>query len=261
MINYTQAHHTLSQRILKLRLFYACAFLLFTAAPSWALPFTFAFTGTINVPIVSNGALVNPYYITHPEWTGSLVRGNVTLNLDEVMPSEFNNAGFSQYSATSVNPNASWMAFNVQQPDGSVLNIPGSAAPMPIPEAEGNDAYTYLAHLYDVVPDSGFYAQRTLSNSVTYPQQHMSLTLRAMGEGAASLTSSANYSDVVIQPPFANYENAGYVPYYTAPNEGYEYNFKIDSLTRIVDLPEPSTWMLMLLAIGGLAIARLRRVS
>jgi hypothetical protein len=257
MKNYLQTRYTLTHVITHNPIVYACVFLLLLARPTCALPITFEFTGTINVPILGNGVWEDPTYTTHPEWTGNVVSGNVTFRLDEVLPSWFNNPQYSQYSGEY----AGWMTFNVIQPDGTILDIPGSAAPIPTPRLEGNDAYTELAYLSDLTPDSGFYAQRTLSNSLTYPQQHMSLALRSVGEGSELLTSSANYSDVIIQPQFANHTNAGYVYYYTAPNEGYEYTFRIDSLNRITNVPEPKSLTLVLLAIGSLAIARLRRVG
>ncbi|MES2676089.1 MAG: hypothetical protein V4660_17755 [Pseudomonadota bacterium] len=256
MINCMQARDI----VIHYRILPMCAFLLLIARPTWALPLTFEFTGIINVPILSNGTWGDPTYTTHPEWTGNPVKGSVTFRLDEASPSWFNNTNFSQYSGEYTG----WMAFNVIQPDGTILDIPGSAAPIPTPILEGNDAYTDLSYLRDEWnegPSSRFYAQRTLDNKLTYPQLNMSLELTSLGESVALLTSSANYNDVIIQPQFANHSNGGYVYYYTAPNEGYEYTFKIDSLNRVTDVSEPKGLTLILLAIGSLAIARLRRVG
>lgn len=260
MINDTQAQHTLTRSISSSRIVYVCIFLLLISRPTGALPITFEFTGAINVPILSSGIWVAPYSTTHPEWAENLVSGSVTFHLDEVVPIQTSNSN-TQYSATSPDPYAGWMTFTVKQPDGTILDIPGSAAPIPTPGAEGNDAYTHIAHLYNPIQDTGFYAQRTLNNWLTYPQQHMSLALRSTGEGAESLTSSADYNDVIIQPEYANTDNIGYVYYYTAPTEGYEYTFRIDSLNRVTDVPEPKSLTLILLAIGSLAIARLRSVG
>ncbi|MES2826329.1 MAG: hypothetical protein V4732_22235 [Pseudomonadota bacterium] len=260
MINCMQARNTLIHSISHYRIVYACVFLLLISRPSWALPITFEFTGTINVPILSNGIWIEPTYTTHPEWSGNLVRGSVVFRLDEASPSWLNNTNFSQYSGEY----PGWMTFNITQPDSTILDIPGSAAPIPTPILEGNDAYADLHYLWEPWyenPYSRFYAQRTLDNKLTYPQLSMSLELSSLGESAASLISSANYNEVMIQPQFANHGNIGYVSYYTAPNEGYEYTFRIDSLNRVTDVPEPKGLTLILLAIGIYAIARLRGVG
>lgn len=59
MIHCMQARNTLVHSISHYRIVYACVFLLLISRPSWALPITFEFAGTINVPIL-DGAPEDP---------------------------------------------------------------------------------------------------------------------------------------------------------------------------------------------------------
>jgi len=219
-------------------------------APSWALPLVFEFTGTISDTVLISH-IDQTLYTTHPEWNGQQVTGSLTMDLSKAAASPFNGPGYSQYSKNDhSHPDADWISFLVNNPDGSLLNISDYEPVTPAPEAEGNDAYTHLAHNSYLNDSSGFYAQRTYNNSLTYPQKHASLWLDAIGDNAEWLTSSADYNDVIIKPEFANWNNYGYVFYYTDPGIGYEYTFTIDSLKRMdAAVPEPSTWLLMAVAL------------
>lgn len=201
---------------------------------SWALPLIFEFAGTIR----------ETSFTTHPEWIGQNVTGTLTMDLPEL--AGYTSPRFSQYGKSNdTYPYANWMSFMVRNPDGTLLDISDSEPVIPAPEAEGDDAHTYLAHQSYLYGDSGFYAQRTYNNYLTYPRKHAALSLRAVGEDALWLTSSADYNDVVIKPEFASHTNYGHVNHYTDSGIGHEYSFRIDSLKRIqASVPEPSIWLL-----------------
>ncbi len=231
--------------------------LLFVAAAAHAAPFTFNFTGHVSDQILQSGML-QPSYTSNSAWLGMSLSGTLTLDLDNVPASPTNVPGMTGYGATQDYPDASWISATVTNPDGSIVNIATSVQPHPLPVAEGNDAYTLLRHFTE---DGSFYAQRTYTNLVSFPQQQFFLALRAVGPAAPLLTSSDDYADVVINAGAANYENFGYVRNYTAEDEGYEYGFTIDTVTRApADVAEPSSWALATLAAGSLLFARRRRI-
>lgn len=224
-------------------------------APSWAIPLTFQFTGTISDSILGSG-IYQTVFISHPQWNGEQVSGTLTLDLPEAAASPFNGPGYTQYGKSQYfYPYANWMSFSVTNPDGSVLDISDSITPAP--ELEGDDAYTHLAHKSYRYGDSGFYAQRTYNNFVPYPRNSATLSLQAIGENAAWLTSSADYNDVIIKPEFANLENYGDVYQLNDMGIGHEYSFRIDSLERISsEVPEPS---ILLIFISGLLLVQWKR--
>lgn len=228
----------------------------FTAS-SWAIPLTFQFTGTISDTILGSG-IYQTVFTSHPQWNGEQVSGTLTLDLPELAASPFNGPGYTQYGASQdFYPRADWMSFSMTNPDGTILDISDSIPITPAPEAEGDDAYTHLAHQSYLYGDSSFYAQRTYNNFVPYPRNHAALSLRAIGENAAWLTSSADYNDVIIKPEFANLENYGYVYQLNDLGIGHEYSFRIESLERIsTEVPEPS---LLLIFISGLLLLQWKR--
>ena len=227
----------------------------FTAS-SLAIPLTYQFTGTIS-DTVFGSRMYQTLFTTHPQWNGRQVTGTLTMDLPELGASPYNGPGYSQYSKYGdVYPYSDWMSFSVTNPDGSVLDISDSIPITPAPEAEGDDAYTHLAHQSYLYGDSSFYAQRTY-DLPPYPRNHASLSLRADGENALWLTSSANYNDVIIKPEFANIDNHGYVWQLNDVGIGHEYYFRIDSLERIsADVPEPS---ILLIFISGLLLILWKR--
>lgn len=225
------------------------------AVPCWGSPIIFEFTGTVSdtTTIASNGQALST---THPEWTGQVVTGTVTMTLNE-LAAPHNGPGYSQYGKNVDYPYANWLSIYIKNPDGTLLDISDSEPVTPAPRAEGDDAFTLLTHL--PYGQSQFYVQRSYNNHLTYPRKHASLTLVATGENAHWLTNGADYNDVIIQPEFANQDNLGYVYHYTAANIGHEYYFKIDSLKRLATtVPEPST---MLPFIIGLLLLRWKRNS
>jgi hypothetical protein len=224
--------------------------------PGWALPLVFEFTGTISDTVLISG-INQTLFTTHPEWNDQQVTGRLTMDFSGLVESPFNGPGYTQYSKNGVsNLTADWMSFLVKNPDSTLLDISDTEPVTPAPEAEGDDAYTDLSYHSYVNGSSGFYAQRSYSNSLTYPQKHASLWLAALGDNADWLTNSADYYDVIIKPEFANWFNYGYVYYYTGSGIGYEYAFTIDSLKRIdISVPEPST----MLIIVGLLMLYIRR--
>ncbi|MEN0037937.1 MAG: hypothetical protein AAGC78_12765 [Cellvibrio sp.] len=228
-------------------------------APSWAIPLTFDFTGTI-----SNTVLISKIQQTlatsHPQWNGLQVTGTVTMDLDESSASPYNGLGYSQYSTQEdIYPYADWMSFSVTNPDGSILDISDSIPITPEPDLEGNNAYTHLAHQSYLYGDSGFYAQRIYNNFVPYPRNSAALSLRAVDDNARWLTSSANYNDVIIKPEFANHDNYGWIYQLNDLGIGHEYYFRIDSLKRRpAEVPEPSIWLLF---ISSLLLIQMKRLK
>lgn len=223
---------------------------------SWALPLTFEFTGTISDTVLIS-KIDQTLFTTHPDWNGQQVTGTLTMDLPELAASPYNGPGYSQYSKNVDYPYANWMSFLVKNPDGTFLDISNSEPVTPAPLAEGDDAYTNLAHQSYLYGDSSFYAQRSYNNHLTYPRKHASLSLRATDDNALWLTSSADYDEVMIKPEFANHDNYGYVYHYTDSGIGHEYYFRIDSLKRMeVNVPEPST---LLLLIAGLILIGLKK--
>lgn len=225
-------------------------------ASSWALPLTFEFSGTISDTVLISG-FDQTLFTTHPEWNGLTVRGTLTMDFQDLPTSPHTGLGYTQHSQTEDYPHANWMSFLIESPDGSFLDVSDSEPVFPAPWLIGDDAYTELAHLSYLYSDSGFYAQRSYNNQLTYPRKHAALSLRSIGDSANLLTSSANYNDVVVRPEFADYENYGYVYHYTELGIGHEYSFKIDSLKRtLANVPEPSTWWLF---ISGFVFILLKR--
>ncbi len=227
------------------------------AAPSWAIPLIFEFTGTIsNTVLISR--IEQTLSTSHPQWNGQQVTGTLTIDLPELAASPYNGPGYSQYSKTyDAYPYANWISFSVTNPDGSILDISDSIPIIPAPEGESDDAYTHLAHQYDPYGVSSFYAQRTYSSSEPYPRNSAALSLDADGDNALWLTSSANYNDVIIKPEFANVNNYGSVYQLNELGFGYQYYFRIDSLKRkSTDVPEPSLWLAFIV---GLLFIKMKR--
>lgn len=226
-------------------------------APSWAIPLIFEFTGTISDTVLISG-IEQTLFTSHPQWNGQQVTGTLSMDLPALAASPYNGPGYSQYSKTNdVYPHADWMSFGVTNPDGSILDISDSIPIIPAPTSEGDDAYTHLAHQSYMHGDSGFYAQRTYNNFEPYPRNHASLSLRADGDNALWLTSSADYNDVIIKPEFANIENYGSVYQLNELGIGHEYYFRIDSLIRKpADVPEPS---ILLIFISSFLIIQWKR--
>lgn len=225
-------------------------------APSWAIPLSFEFTGTISDTVLIS-RIEQTLFTSHPQWNGQQVTGTLTVDLPELAASPYNGVGYSQYSKTEDYPYAGWMSFSVTNPDGSILDISDSIPLIPEPDDIGNDAYTQLTHQSYIYGDSGFYAQRTYNNSVPYPRNFASLSLRADGDNALWLTSSADYNNVIIKPEFANMDNYGSVYQLNELGIGHEYYFRIDSLKRkIAKVPEPSV---LLIFISGLLLIQWKR--
>lgn len=226
-------------------------------APTWAMPLTFEFTGTISNTVLIWG-VEQTLATSHPQWNGLPVSGTLMIDLPALAASPLNGPGYSQYSKRSdTYPFADWMSFSIINPDGSILDISDSIPIIPPPESEGDDAYTQLAHQSYLYGDSGFYAQRTYSSIEQIPINHASLSLQATGENALWLTSSANYHDVIIKPEFANFENYGWVWQLNDLGLGHEYYFRIDSIVRkAIDVPEPP---LLLMLISGLLLLQWKR--
>lgn len=121
--------------------------------------------------------------------------------------------------------------------------------------------------------DDGFYAGSTLSNDVSFDHgpldAHLDVLL-ASGDYTVSLTQANNYpvrpnvSDGFTHdgdPDFTRdwgtqaYFNGGWEPLPDPRNSNWELHILNVASARVV--PEPSTWLL--LGIGGLVVARLRR--
>lgn len=226
-------------------------------AHSWAIPLTFEFTGTIsNTVLISR--IQQTLFTSHPQWNGLQVTGTVTMDLPELAASPYNGLGYSQYGTSQdAYPYADWMSFTVTNPDGTILDISDSIPIIPAPDLEGDSAYTHLAHQSYMYGDSGFYAQRIYNNFVPYPRNSAALSLRADGDNAQWLTSSANYNNVIIKPEFANMDNYGWIYQLDDMGVGHEYYFRIDSVKRKpTEVPEPSV---LLLFISGLLLIQLKR--
>ena len=236
-----------------------CVLLIASAftTPGWASPLVFEFTGTISDTVLISG-VNQTLFTTHPEWNEKRVAGRLTMDFSALAESPFNGSGYTQYSKNGItNLTADWMSFLVNNPDDTFLDISDSEPIIPAPEAESDDAYTDLSHHSYMNGSSGFYAQRSYTNTPNYPQKHASLWLAALGDNAEWLTSNVDYNTVIIKPEFANWFNYGYVRYYTELGVGYEYTFTIDSLERVdATVPEPSMWLLMI--VGLLLICRNR---
>ena len=224
---------------------------------SWALPLTFEFTGTISDTVLIS-ASYQTIFTRQPEWNGQKVSGTLVMDLPEAAASPYNGPGYTQYGKSeNTYDYANWMAFTIENPDGTVLDVSDSIPIYPAPEAEGDDAYTNLAHESYLYGDSSFYAQRTYNHFVPYPRNSASISLRAIGEEASLLTSSADYANVIIKPEYANYENYGFVYQLNDQGIGYEYLFRIDSLTRVEsEVPEPESLILLLVGFIGLLLGR-----
>lgn len=236
--------------------------LLTFAAPGWAIPLIFEFSGTIsNTVLISR--MEQTLFTSHPEWNGQQVTGTLTIDLPELAASPDNGPTYSRYSKTDdVYPYANWMSFSVNNPDGSILDISDSIPIIPAPEDIGDDAYTHLLHQYGPYGASSFYAQRTYNNSVPYPRNHVALSLEASGDNALWLTSSTNYNDVIIKPEFANVNNYGSVFQLNELGFGHQYSFRIDSLKRKpADVPEPSLWLAFIFGVLIIQMKRYRLFS
>jgi len=227
---------------------------------SCALPLAFEFKGTISESVLVSG-IFQTAFTRQPEWNGLKVSGTLVMDLQDLAASPYNDLNYIQYSKSEHSYDyANWMAFSITNPDGSVLDISDAVPLFPAPEAEADDAYTYLAyHSHYLGGDSGFYAQRTYDDP-PYPRNHTSLSLRASGQNAELLVSGANYNDVIIRPEFANSENYGYVYQLNDQGIGYEYNFRIDSLARATSkVPESGSLTLMILGFASLLLSRIRK--
>jgi len=234
-------------------------FALTISIPGWAMPIMFEFTGTVSDSVLISRRY-QTIYTTVPEWNGLQVTGRVVMELPELGASPDNRPSHSIYGQRYPEfPYSDWMTFMVTNPDGSLVEVPGSTPATPVPEAEGNDAYTQLSHLSYINGLSSFYATRSYTNSLTYPQKTASISLSAEGDNANWLTSSADFYNVEVNPEFANVDNYGHIYNYSNLGVGHEYTFKIDSLKRVdAKVPEPSLW---LLALTGLLLIGWRRAG
>jgi hypothetical protein len=227
--------------------YYFCiTFLLATSTSTSALPLIFQFTGKISDTVLISG-IDQTLYTTHPEWNGKVVTGQLIFSdLSEFATDGYNGPFYSRYSKSNdFYPYANWMSFIINNPDGTVLDISDSVPVVPVPLSEGDDAYTEISDTNHWEGDTTFYAQRSYSNSSTYPQKHASLYLRAINENAQWLTENANYNEVIVRPEFANFFNYGAVYYYTDIGVGHEYYFKIESIERLqATVTEPSTFLI-----------------
>jgi len=222
----------------------------FIASPAQADVVLFDFTGVVSTSALSGGTVqALESSSLSSSWIGQLVSGTIRMDLGAAGHQQyFPELGMSQVSTTSEFPNADWMQTTVHQPDGSTVVIASGPAPDPYPIFEGNDAYSDIRNSTDV---DEFYVQRTFSNAVTYPQQFFSIDLSSRF-GGLGLTDSSDYRNVHFDVGQANYSNAGSLTKLDAAGVGYQYGFQVLSLNQsvVAVVPEPGTWLLMVLGIA-----------
>lgn len=240
---------------------FAVASVLCAPLPALSTVVTFSFTGTIADQILQSGFLQSEPIAGDQSWLGQTVSGLISLDLGAAHQG-LHTSTYNQYSKTQDFPDATWANVEVHNPDGSTIHIPSGVAPSPFPQAEGEDAYTEIQNGdldfggVSTGAQDTWYMQRTRSNSVSYPQERFSLSLRDIGQ--SDLVDGVDYATVHVNPSLADWDNVGRVSYYQGAGNGYAYSFLVNSLQvasvtggPVMPVPEPLDYLFW--SAGGIA--------
>lgn len=224
---------------------------------------SYSFSGTVNEQYLVSGVLAPNVFLTNPEWIGDSISGTLTINL-AAAPEPNVQTGFYGAGGTTT---PSWLRISVTNPDGSSF-VSDSFASV-------SQFAAFRLQIYPgdpVTPPYNEFVTNTAQNLIAGGGNSAELNLTSRSSPSA-LIDSANPSSVNVDVSQANFNNYGRISSFpsTAPGDGYDYFFTVNSLTRDVvvppppppvsAIPEPQTYALMLAGLAMCAFVVRRRRS
>lgn len=220
-------------------------------------PVTFEFTGKVSDGFLFYGNMVQGGF-SYPEWSGKSISGRFVVDVDGLIPSPAGSPDIRLYMTAFYDNPSEWLSFTLTNPDGKTYSFPGEYSfaddidPYSLDHLNGSSLW--LTDRHEGRGDK-FSVSRNLVNPDLQLRRHIYLGLES--RSPFGLINGVDVGNLVVDAQQADWINHGVVNYATADGVKFDYNFTIDSITRVV--PEPSILTLLFLGAMLLGVSRLRK--